>query len=476
MSHAADSDVRGKRIGLSYESNANLFCRDLVEGVREAAVARGAAVLAREYDNSAEQQRADIAGLLAEGVDVLIISAADTTVAAAVTEAHDRGVPVFMVDRTAANCPIVSHITSDNVQGGRIAMEFLVNGAGCVGDVAIVGFQWSGAPPGEWGASSIDERIRGFKEALADHAELRLVAEVGGGDHRETAADATRRLLREHPALAGIFATNDVVVQGVLDAVREEQREHSVIIVGYDATPAGCAEIMRGGPLRGEVAQFPARIGHTAVELWSKYVGGFPVPSRLEVPVELVTRDNVERFTGAERLLRLRHGEVWIAGERVVFFPVRAYGMMLNEIHAASPDLLRHIVYRSGFVLGESIASQVRELYPYPNDGLFVLLEDLARGGFGTFELVDLDLAAGHATVRGQNLFESAIAAGLTWARTPRCVDNYCAGRLAGYLSVLFGRPTTCEEIMCEARGDSYCEFAIVVAGGPPPDNQDVMA
>jgi hypothetical protein len=194
---------------------------------------------------------------------------------------------------------------------------------------------------------------------------------------------------------------------------------------------------------------------------------GMTVPARIDIPVELVTRENVERFTGAERLLRVRRGEVWTAGERVVFFPTRAYQMMLNEIHAASPDLLRHIVYRSGFVLGESIAQQVSELYPDPRDQLAVLLEDLARGGFGTFELLELDLDAAQALIRGQNLFEAAIAPDLAWARTPRCVDNYCSGRLAGYLTAIFRRPAVSEEIRCEARGDPSCEFALTALADP---------
>jgi hypothetical protein len=369
---------------------------------------------------------------------------------------------VFTVDRTAHDCPVVSYITSDNLSGGRLAADFLATTLDGQAEVAIVGFEGQeDTTPETWAASSIDERIRGFKGALEEHGTLRLVAEVGGGDRRETGRRVTSRLLQSHPNLAAIFATNDLMVQGVLDALREAGREESVVVVGYDATPQGCAEIRRGGPLRGEVAQFPIRIGHTAVELWANYLEGAAVPARLDIPVELVTQENVEQFTGAERLLRVRRGEVWTAGERVVFFPTRGYQMMLNEIHAASPDLLRHIVYRSGFVLGESIAEQVRELYPDPRDQLAVLLEDLARSGFGTFELIELDLDAGHALVRGQNLFEAAIASDLAWARTPRCVDNYCSGRLAGYLSAIVRRPAVSEEICCEARGDPSCEFAL---------------
>jgi hypothetical protein len=252
-------------------------------------------------------------------------------------------------------------------------------------------------------------------------------------------------------------------VQGALDAIRLLGREDDVVVVGFDATPQACGEILRGGPLRGEVAQFPMRMGHTAVELWADHVHGMAVPPHVAIPVELVTAGNVQRFTGAERLLHVQRGEVWTAGERVVFFPVRGYQMMLNEVHAANPDLLRHIVYRSGFVLGQSIAEQVRELYPDPRDRLFVLLEDMARGGYGTFELVDLDVDTGQATVRGQNLFEAAIAADLMWTRTPRCVDNYCSGRLAGYLTAIFHRSATCEEVFCEARGDPHCQFALTV-------------
>jgi ABC-type sugar transport system substrate-binding protein len=467
---SAESPLRGKRIGLSYESNTNLFCRDLVEGIREAAAAHGATVLARVYENSIARQMADMQAMVDEGVDVLIISAVDSeAVGPAVVEARARDVPVFSVDRAVYHAPIVSHVTSDNLLGGRLAANFLANALGSGGDVAIVGFQGEGAREGEWAATSIADRIHGFKAALPAHQALSLRAEASGGDNREHARQVTQRLLQTYPQLAGIFATNDVMVQGVLDAVRECGRAESLVVVGYDATPQGCAEIMRGGPLRGEIAQFPRHIGHKVIELWANYVQGMRVPERLDIPVELVTLQNVQSFTGAERLLQVRRGEVWTAGERVVFFPVRGYQLMLNEIHAASPDLLRHIVYRSGFVLGERIAAQVNEIYPDPHDCLFVLMEDLARGGFGRFELVELDLDLGQATIRGHNLFEATLAPELDWVRTPRCVDTYCSGRLAGYLTAIVQQPTDCEEICCEARGDPYCEFALTAAVHAPP-------
>lgn len=449
--------LAGRCIGVSYESRSNLFCRDLTDGVQEAAAARGVTVVARDCAQSAQRQLADVADLLDRGVDALVISAQDpAALGPALAAAQTRGVPVITVDR-AADGPVLSHITSDNRLGGQLAAGLLGAALDGQGEVAIVGLP---------SATSVGERVEGFAAAIAGQSGLRVVAEVSGESNRQRTRAVTAELLHMHPHLAGIFAVNDVTVQGVLLALEDAGRTEDVVVVGYDATPQGCAEILRGGPLRGEVAQFPARIGQTAVDVWSSYVQGMAVPERIEIPVELVTRENVERFTGAERLLRMRRGEVAVAGERVVLFPVRGYQLLLNEIHAASPSLLRHIVYHSGFELGQRIAAQVGELYPDPHDRLVVLLEDLTRGGFGTFELLNLDLAAGSAEVRGHDLFEAACAPGLAWARTPRCVDLYCSGRLAGYLTVIVGLPTACEEVACQARGDPECRFVLTMEAG----------
>jgi predicted hydrocarbon binding protein len=53
----------------------------------------------------------------------------------------------------------------------------------------------------------------------------------------------------------------------------------------------------------------------------------------------------------------------------------------------------------------------------------------------------------------------------LAWARTPRSVDTYCSGRLAGYLTAIFSRSAVCEEVFCQARGDPHCQFVITADG-----------
>src|SRR5919202_7046641 len=165
---AADVALHGRRIGLSYETSTNLFYRDLADGVREAAAARGARVLVRECEQSVERQRADIADLLAEGVDVLMISPVDSAqLAGALAAAHARGVPVFAVDRAVEDGPVVSLVTSDNLLGGRLAADFLARLLDAQGDLAIVTLPTGG--------TAVADRVRGFKEALQHHSGLRVV-------------------------------------------------------------------------------------------------------------------------------------------------------------------------------------------------------------------------------------------------------------------------------------------------------------
>src|SRR5215468_3130827 len=97
---AADPDRPNLRLGLTFESSANLFFRDLAEGVREAAATFGAGVVARESGQSVARQRADIAALLNEGIDALVIAPVDSAAMAdAMAATYGRGVPVFTVDR-----------------------------------------------------------------------------------------------------------------------------------------------------------------------------------------------------------------------------------------------------------------------------------------------------------------------------------------------------------------------------------------
>ena len=117
---------------------------------------------------------------------------------------------------------------------------------------------------------------------------------------RARAYTVAENLLQAHPQLVGIFAANDEMALGALEAVAAAGRLDSMRIIGFDAVPDAITNI-RSGRLLGSVAQFPGEMGRLgvryAVELLRE--GTHPPPDVL-TRVEMIDRDNVAVFAPTE--------------------------------------------------------------------------------------------------------------------------------------------------------------------------------
>jgi ribose transport system substrate-binding protein len=103
-------------------------------------------------------------------------------------------------------------------------------------------------------------------------------------------------LLQAHPELDGIFAANDEMALGALEAVAAAGGLDRIRIIGFDAIPDAISNI-RAGRLVGSVAQFPSEMGRLgvrhAVELLQD---GVPPPSEILTRVEIISSSNVDEF------------------------------------------------------------------------------------------------------------------------------------------------------------------------------------
>ena len=62
------------------------------------------------------------------------------------------------------------------------------------------------------------------------------------------------------------------------------------------ASPDGKA-LIREGAIQASAAQFPTRVGEQAADTLYRLLNGEKVESRILVPVELVTQENVEEYS-----------------------------------------------------------------------------------------------------------------------------------------------------------------------------------
>jgi ribose transport system substrate-binding protein len=273
-----------KVIGVTLLNRGALFYRDLEEGLREAAEAAGFDLVVTTADFDLGKQTAQIEDFLARKVDAIVVCPVDSSgVGPAIRRANAAGIPVFTADIAAQEGEVVCHVASDNVAGGRLAGEYLAKALGGSGSVAIIN---------QPVVTSVLDRVQGFRDAMAKHPGIRIVADVNGQGVRDRALEATSDVLQAHAGLRGIFGINDDSVLGALDAVRQFGRDE-ITLVGYDATEPAVDAIRKGSPLKADVIQYPRKIGTTTIEKIREHFAGAALPRVVPVEVGIVDRESL---------------------------------------------------------------------------------------------------------------------------------------------------------------------------------------
>ncbi|MFY9884399.1 MAG: substrate-binding domain-containing protein, partial [Candidatus Cybelea sp.] len=202
-------------------------------------------------------------------------------------EANSAKIPVFTADiaSTSREGHVVTHVASDNVQGGFQAGKLICQAVGKTGSIAIVD---------EPEVTSVQDRVKGFKEALAQLCPgVTIVADVDSGGTRDKASSDTGDILQAHRDLRGIFGINDDSALGALAAVKAAGLNGKVAIVGYDATPEARAAIAKGD-MYGDAIQYPAKIGSNTIDVIHDYFDGATPPPMVKIAVGAFTRGSAQ--------------------------------------------------------------------------------------------------------------------------------------------------------------------------------------
>ena len=269
--------VDGK-IGLSVSTQNNPFFVTLADGAKSKADELGVELVVLDAGDDTAKQANDMDDLISQGVSVIIVNPVDSdAISPAVEDAIAAGIKVIAVDRAVNDVEIDCQIASDNVAGGRIAGEYMAELVGQDAQVA----ELEGIP----GASSAVERGSGFHEGV--EGKLDIVTSQTANYNRAEGLTVTENILQAHPDIKGIFAHNDEMALGALEAAEAAGKE--LVIIGFDATD-DALEAVKDGRLTATVAQKPDLMGTTSVEVAVKIMQGETVEKEIPVDVELVKK------------------------------------------------------------------------------------------------------------------------------------------------------------------------------------------
>ena len=270
------AQIDGKmKVGVSLSTLNNPFFVSIREGIEEASGEDVEAIVSDAQNDSSVQSN-QVEDLITQGVDLIIINPVDSTaIAPSVEKANEANIPVICVDRGTDSGEIVSFIASNNIQGGKLAGEFILDK---VGENAEV-IQLEGIP----GASSTRERGEGFKKAT--DGKINLVASQTANFDRAEGLTVMENLLQAHPDVKAVFCQNDEMALGASEAIKASGKD--IVVVGFDGNDDAISAV-EDGSISATVAQQPKEMGKLAIETAIKYLKGEQVEEQVDSPLELV--------------------------------------------------------------------------------------------------------------------------------------------------------------------------------------------
>ncbi|MTI67353.1 MAG: ribose ABC transporter substrate-binding protein RbsB [Firmicutes bacterium] len=276
---APKEEEEGKeKIGLVVSTLNNPFFVSLKEGAEAKAEELGYDLIVLDSQDDPSKELSNVEDLIVKGVSVILINPADSAaVGNAVKAANREDIPVITLDRGAEAGEVTAHIASDNVAGGKMAGEYIVEQLEGSGKVVEL--------EGLAGTSAARDRGKGFNEA-ADNSDLEVVARQAADFNRTKGLTVMENVLQAQPEIDAVFAHNDEMALGALEAVKASKRD--ILIVGFDATD-DAKKAVADGEMAATVAQQPKKIGSLGVENAVKVIKGESVEKSIPVDLKLIT-------------------------------------------------------------------------------------------------------------------------------------------------------------------------------------------
>jgi ribose transport system substrate-binding protein len=278
------------KVGCVLKSLESPFWLAAQDGCEQAAEAAGA-----ELIFGAGETEADIAGeiskvedALTQGAEALVVAPSAPDQLQPVLERAARDVPVLLLDTDIPDMDSkTSYVGTDNVAAGELGGQYILDNGG-KGKFGIV--------TGDPGITSIEDRIKGAKQAWEGSA-IELVQIVNArGCTRDAGVTVTEDLLTAHPDLDGIFFVCDQPMLGGVEAIKNAgKKPEDLFILGFDAEPEA-VELVEQGVIDGDVAQFPSKMGELGIENAIKAINGEEVPKFIDSGAEVVTKENAAQF------------------------------------------------------------------------------------------------------------------------------------------------------------------------------------
>ena len=266
----------------------NPFWASVEAGAKDAAEELGVnlIILSPPQESDVMAQVAQIEDQIAKGVDGIAIAPTDpNAVAPILDDAMASGVPVVYIDTNGIN-EGVTFIGTNNINVAALAAQYICDNVPSGSDVAIL--------QGMITQTTGQHRAEGSHKGL-EACGMNIVAELPANWDTAQGMSVTEDILTGNPYLKAIFASNDNMGLGAIQALKNADMLDDVVVVGFDANPDAAASVM-AGEMSATIAQFSYNMGYMGVENALKLANGESIPDNIDTGTVLVTKENAADF------------------------------------------------------------------------------------------------------------------------------------------------------------------------------------
>jgi ribose transport system substrate-binding protein len=277
------------KVGLVQINQQAIFFNQMNEGAQQSADESGVELTIFNANDDPVQQNQAVQNFVQQGFDAVIVVAIDVEgIKPAIQQAAGAGLKVIAVDAIVDDPAVNVQVGVDNAAAGKQIGDFVNSYAednGIQPSIGVVG-----------ALNSYIQNLRkdSFDETVTT-AGAQVVQTVDGKNTQEGAATAAENLLTAQPGMNIVYATGEPALLGTVAAVQSNGAANRLKVFGWDLTKQAIDGI-DAGFVAGVVQQDPKTEGSDAVKAAKSLVDGQQVSAKIDVPVTIVTKDNVAPY------------------------------------------------------------------------------------------------------------------------------------------------------------------------------------
>ncbi|WP_324651905.1 sugar ABC transporter substrate-binding protein [Georgenia sp. H159] len=266
------------------------FWLQVAGGVEDGAEAAGVEVtLAGATAETQVQEQIDkVRAAITQQVDALVVAPTQAEqLQPILQQAVDADIPVLLVDTDIEDWDgKETFVGTDNYAAGVTAGEYILEQTDS-GSIAVI----RGVP----GNPSTDSRIDGALDTIEDSG-IEVVADLAANSDRAEGRSVMADILQSNPDVSIVFAANDDMALGALEAIKSAGVNlEDILVIGVDGT-SDAVDSMLAGELDASIAQNSYDMGRTSVELAVELLEGGTIEERVDTGVTVVTAETAEEY------------------------------------------------------------------------------------------------------------------------------------------------------------------------------------